>query len=70
LAAHCPDPLLGVDIPHEASGASTPFGVSAGRLTSFRVVSRRQIERFRRSRCLLRRVRFPAALQQNCWSGS
>jgi hypothetical protein len=28
---------------------STPFGVSAGRVTSFRVVSRNQIQCFRRS---------------------
>jgi hypothetical protein len=42
---------------------STPFGVSAGHITSFRVVSRRPIQRFRRSRVFLERVRFPAAPQ-------
>ena len=40
---------------------STPLGVSAGHFTSFRVVLRRQIRRFRRSPCFLWRVRFPAA---------
>ena len=41
--------------------ASTPFGVSAGHFTLFRVVSRSPIQRFRRSPRLLQRVRFPAA---------
>jgi hypothetical protein len=41
--------------------AVNTFHVSAGRFTSFRVVSRRQIQRLRRSRGLLERVRFPAA---------
>src|ERR1700687_2521236 len=41
---------------------STPFGdESAGRFTLFRVVSRSQIQSFRRSHGLLQRVRFPAA---------
>jgi hypothetical protein len=31
---------------------STPFGASAGRVASFRVVSRNQIQCFRRPRCL------------------
>jgi len=45
----------------EMSTASTPFGVSAGRFRLFHVVSRAQIQRFRRSRCFMQRVRFPAA---------
>ena len=40
--------------------ASRPFDVSAGRFRLFRVVSRAQIQRFRRSRCFMQRVRFPA----------
>ena len=41
--------------------ASTPFGVSAGRFRLFHVVSRAQIQRFRRSRFFMQRDRFPAA---------
>jgi IS30 family transposase len=47
---------------------STPLGISAGHFTSFRVVSRSQVQCFRRSnrfRCL---VRFPAAPLRNSWS--
>jgi hypothetical protein len=40
---------------------STPFGVSAGRFTSFHAVSRHQTQRFRTSADFLQRVRFPAA---------
>ena len=41
--------------------AVNTFRVSAGRRRSFRVVSRHQIQRFRRSRRFMRLVRFPAA---------
>src|SRR5271156_555409 len=43
---------------------STPVGVSAGRVASFRVVSRSQIRYLRSSRRFMRLVRFPAAPQQ------
>jgi hypothetical protein len=45
----------------DALTPSTSFGVSAGHYPFFRVVSRRRIQRFRRSARFLRRVRFPAA---------
>ena len=48
--------------------AINTFGVSAGRLAYFRVVSRGQIQCFHSSRCFLRLVRFPAAPQERCWS--
>ena len=41
--------------------ASTPFGVPAGRVTSFRVVSRGHFPLFRTPEGFLQRVRFPAA---------
>src|SRR5271163_624566 len=41
--------------------AINTFGVSAGRLAYFRVVSRSQVQRFRSSQPFLGRVRFPAA---------
>jgi hypothetical protein len=41
--------------------ASTPFDGSAGRATSFRVVSRIEIQRLRSSRPLCRGVRVPLA---------
>jgi hypothetical protein len=44
-------------------------GVSAGRFTLFRVVSRSQIQYFRSSRRFMRLVRFPAAPPRRCWSG-
>ena len=44
--------------------AINAFGVSAGRVASFRVVSRHQIHYFRSSSRFMRLVRFPAAPQQ------
>jgi hypothetical protein len=42
---------------------STPLGISAGRVMSFRVVSRSQARCFRSSTRFMRLVRFPAARQ-------
>jgi Uncharacterized protein conserved in bacteria (DUF2252) len=48
--------------------AVNAFRVSAGHFTSFRVVSRRQVQRLRSSAPFLCRVRFPAAPQRRCRS--
>jgi hypothetical protein len=48
--------------------AINTFGEFAARVTLFRVVSRRQIPRFRSSRWFMRLVRFPAAPPRRYWS--